>query len=349
MQRIPDLSITRAIVHRIIPKEELTEHATVEETSNLISMSAEIKDMIIKRINTAVRNEHRTFALSIERTDTDSFFGLAQGISSVADKDFIERSQVLATSLARAQKTSSIPGGYFILLDGHYGEEEENEVVIAIKAEPHEALRHTIDDAGRSRLEMLKSVFLSPSQKLFKIGVLFQHEEIAGDEINDIYGCLVYDAQFRTENSPAEYFFKDFLGLTTHQNARIQSKRFYEKTKEFAQQIDAPEFDLAAFDESLRLELASQEDLSISPAAFAQQHFAQEEVKADYMRQVADFMPETFEKDPRLIYHQLSTRKIEFENRIRLTGPADAFERSVEVMDQTPEYTVIRIFGKRKA
>jgi hypothetical protein len=177
---MPELSIRRAIVHRIIPKEELTEHATIEETSNLISMSAEIKDMIIKRINTAVRNEHRTFALSIDRTDADSFFGLSQGISAVSDKDFIERSQVLAASLARVQKTSSIPGGYFILLDGHYGE-EESDVVIAIKAEPHEALRHTIDDAGRSRLEMLKSVFLSPSQKLFKIGVLFQHEEIAGD------------------------------------------------------------------------------------------------------------------------------------------------------------------------
>jgi hypothetical protein len=348
MQKLPDLSIVRAIVHRIIPKEELTEHATIEQTSNLISMSAEIKDMIIKRINTAVRNEHRTFALSIERTDADSFFGQAQGLSDVPDAEFIGRSQVLAANLARAQKTSSIPGGYFILLEGRYGD-EENEVVIAIKAEPHEALRHTIDDTGRSRLEMLKSVFLSPSQKLFKIGVLYQHEEIAGDEINDIYGCLVYDAQFRTENSPAEYFFKDFLGLTTHQNARIQSKRFYEKTKEFAQQIDEPEFDLVAFDESLRLELANQEDLSISPTAFAERHFAQEDVKTDYIRQVADFMPETFEKDPGLIYHQLSTRKIEFDNRIRITGPADAFERSVEVMEQTPEYTVVRIFARRKS
>ena len=347
MAKLPDISLTRAIVHRIIPKEELTEHATIDPTSNLISMSAEIREMITKRINTALRNDHRTFALNIERTDADSFFGIVQGLATASNDDFIERSQRLAANLARTQKSSSIPGGYFILLEGHYGE-EGNEVVIAIKAEPHEALRHTVDDNGKSRLEMLKSVFLSPSQKLFKVGVLYQHEEIAGDEVNDIYGCLVYDAQFRTENSPAEYFFKDFLGLTTHQNARIQSKRFFEKTKEFAQQVDEPEFDLATFDESLRLELASQEDLSISPAAFAEQHFAQEEVRSDYMRQVADFMPETFEKDPGLIYQQLSTRKIEFENRIKVTGPADAFEQSVEIMEQTPEYTVIRIYAKRK-
>ena len=347
MAKLPELAIARAVVHRIIPKEELTEHATIEPTSNLISLSAEIREMIVKRINTALRNEYRTFALDIERTDADSFFGLAQGVSGLDDKGFIDISQRLANNLARSQKSSSIPGGYFILLQATYGEEAKN-ALIAIKAEPHEALRHTIGDDGRSRLEMLKSVFLSPSQKLFKVGVLFEHEEIVGDEINDIYGCLVYDAQFRVENSPAEYFYKDFLGLTTHQNARIQSKRFYEKTQEFAQQLDEPEFDLAAFDESLRRELATHEDLSISPATFAEQHFAQEEVRTEYMRQVGDFMPESFRKDSGLIYQQLSTRKIEFENRVKISGPADEFERAVEIVEQNQDYTLVRISSRRK-
>ena len=110
-----------------------------------------------------------------------------------------------------------------------------------------------------------------------------------------------------------------------------------------------PEFDVEALDDALRLELSTHEDLSISPVAFAERHFPQEEVREEYVRQVADFMPETFQKDPGLIYQQLNTRKIEFENRVKISGPVEEFERSVQVIEQNADYTVVRIHSRRKA
>ena len=69
MHRLPSLAINRAIVHRINAKDEYTEHATVEPSPNTIQLSAEMQDVIIKRINTALRNDYRTFAI-LDTTDT---------------------------------------------------------------------------------------------------------------------------------------------------------------------------------------------------------------------------------------------------------------------------------------
>ncbi len=348
MRSFPDIVIERAIVHRINRKEELTEHATLTPSENVIQFSGEIKEMILKRIASALRNDYRTFALNIEDTSPGSFFGLCQDLGSTTNDVFLERSIALGERLASQQKSSSIPGGFFVLLQAHYGEDSKA-MAIAIKAEPHEALRHITDDSGRSRIELLKSVFLSPSQKLFKIGILFEHEEITGDEINDIFGCLVYDAQFRVENSPAEYFYKEFLGLTTIENAKIQSKRFFEKTEEFAESFGTDHFDIGSLREALRGELMNNEAPMISPVEFANSHIAEEDTRNEYLRQVADFMPEAFPKDISLINQQLRTRKIEFENRVKVVGPEDEFNRSVEILEQSQDHVLIRINARRKS
>lgn len=348
MRTFPDIVIERAIVHRINRKEELTEHATLTPSENVIQFSGDIKEMILKRISTALRNDYRTFALNLEDTSENSFFGLCQELTSVTNDEFLRRSITLGERLAQQQKSSSIPGGFFVLLQAHYGEDAKP-MSIAIKAEPHEALRHITDDTGRSRIELLKSVFLSPSQKLFKIGILFEHEEVTGDEINDIYGCLVYDAQFRVENSPAEYFYKEFLGLTTIENAKIQSKRFFEKTEEFAESFGSDHFDLNGIRDALRGELMNPDTPTISPVEFANSHIPEEDTRNEYLRQVADFMPEAFPKDISLINQQLRTRKIEFENRIKIVGPEDEFNRTVEIVEQSAEQTVLRIRARRKS
>ena len=347
MRKFPDISIDRTIVHRIVRKGELTDHATIEPSENILSLSAEIKEMILKRIHAALRNDYRTFALNINDTTAHSFFAIGQALPGCTNQEFQENSVVLAENLARQQKSSSIPGGFFVLIQARYGDDGKA-MAIAIKAEPHDALRYALNDDGTSRVEMLKSVFLSPSQKLFKIGILFEHEEHTGDEINDIYGCLVYDAQFRVENSPAEYFYKEFLGLSTIENAKIQSKRFYEKTQEFTQQLSNEAHDTGGIREALRLELMNPEEASISPIEFAQQHIPQEDTRTEYLRQVADFMPDSFPKDLSLINQQLKTRKIEFENRVKIVGPEDEFNRSVEILEQSQDHVTIRINARRK-
>ena len=347
MTKLPNLKIKRAIVHRILAKDEFTEHATVDPSPNAIDLSAEMQEVIIKRIKTATRNDYRTFALDIENMEEGSFFALGSTIPELSKTDFVDTSVLMSHGLAKTQKHGSIPGGFFVLLDGTYGD-NDLPLIAAIKAEPHEALRYAIADDGTVRVELLKSVFLSPSQKLLKIGILFQREDPVGDEVNDIYGCLLYDAQFRVENSPAEYFYKDFLGLTTLQNPRIQSKRFYEKTQEFARSLEEPAFSMDDFEEALRMELASTDKMRLSPAAFGLDHIPDDTQREEYKRQVVDFMPENFIKDTGLVQQQLRTRKIEFENKVAISGPEEEFNRSVQILEQSQDHIVVRINARRK-
>ena len=285
--------------------------------------------------------------LDIERVEDGSFFALASSLEGSTREDFIGTSEKLAANLARTQKSSSIPGGYFILLEGTYGEAKVPMAAV-IKAEPHDALRYVVMDDGSVSIELLKSVFLSPSQKLLKIGILSQREEPAGDEVNDVYQAVLYDAQFRGEQTPAEYFYREFLGLTTLQNARIQSRRFFEKTEEFVRGMETTEFNKEDLQLALRNEFNSGDSVTLAPREFAHQHIPSEEVRQEYQRQVVDFMPDSFIVDPGLIQHQIRTRKIEFENKVRISGPEDAFNNSVRIIEQSQDHVVIRIEARRK-
>ena len=80
MRKFPNISIDRSIVHRIVRKVELTDHATIEPSENILSLSAEIKEMILKRIHAALRNDYRTFALNISDTAAHSFFAIGQAL-----------------------------------------------------------------------------------------------------------------------------------------------------------------------------------------------------------------------------------------------------------------------------
>ena len=148
-------------------------------------------------------------------------------MKSKSDPDFIQSSKDIADILADSQKRTNIPGGYIILLDAL---DEEKSIYIIIKAEPHQALQR-VD--VQSQISLLKSVFLSPSQKLYKIGILCERLDPSGENPSDRFECWLFDDQFRAESHPAEYFYKDFLGFTIGNNAKIQSQRFYDKTEGF--------------------------------------------------------------------------------------------------------------------
>ena len=154
----------------------------------------------------------KAFELEIENTTGESFFSIASELHNQNNDNFIANTREIAGLLAKNQKRTSIPGGYLLIMDC-IDNEAELPVCIVIKAEPHEALQFT-NVGGHSQVSLLKQVFLSPSQKLYKIGILYAKSAIENDNKNDQYGCFLYDDQFRAESHPAEYFYKDFLGFT---------------------------------------------------------------------------------------------------------------------------------------
>jgi hypothetical protein len=199
-----DLIITRAIIHDIIEKEPGQESATVNPNDELLTLNEDVISILLKRISDAAGKQSKAFVLKVGDNAEGSFYHLCNGLSNKNQDEFLRIS--IAELLASAQRRSSIPGGYLLILDCL---DDDRPIYIAMKAEPHEAL--TIPEDNK-QLTVLNKVFLSPSQKLYKFGALATIENDIADNgslesINDKFLAFLFDDQFRSESKPAEYFF----------------------------------------------------------------------------------------------------------------------------------------------
>lgn len=349
----PNLSIKRAIMHTIEAKLPSQDNASVNYESELVNLTEEVIGIIKQRLVDAAGKNSKAFELEISNTNSDSFFDLVSDLKEKPNNEFITISRNIADLLAENQKRTIIPGGYLVIIDAEDSETGLARYII-IKAEPHQALRLR-NQNGRSQIELLRKVFLSPSQKLYKIGIIYEKSAQHDLSPSQRYGCFLYDDQFRADSHPAEYFYKDFLGFSVDSNAKIQCKRFYDKTEMFIKENIS---DLGARKElinALRTNFTVNNDSLITPFNFSQSYIP--ESKRDlYISQVVNELPSSFVKDSVLLDFTLRRRKIDFPKNINIVGPEELFDQRVEIINSEdtlnelnfdhPEYTIMKIKGK---
>ena len=214
-----------------------------------------------------------------------------------------------------------------------------------------------MSDDSSNQISVLKEVFLSPSQKLYKLGILFQKSENDSEEINDQYGCFLFDDQFRIDQNPAEYFHKTFLGFKTGNNSKIQSSRFFSKTQSFIQSNikDPNQRDNLLI--TLKHQFTVTQSDLISPNQFANDYLPlYQGIRDLYISEVCSELPSSFVRDSSLLSHKLSNRKITFPSKVNLSGPEDQFDQAVSIVTsdevlnsldpESSSYTIIKISGQ---
>ncbi|MCC6727688.1 MAG: nucleoid-associated protein [Saprospiraceae bacterium] len=350
------LIVDRVIIHTINPKKPGQDGATVVSSDKICEIEHLGLELIRERLITAAGRNGKAFDLEIDPNITpDSFIELTKDLQGLDSAGFIERTVEIAESLAGYQTRTSIPASYLMVLDC-LDNDTNMPVAIVFKAEPHKALQLLADDE-HTQVALLQKVFLSPSQKLFKIGIIYRKSDDETLDINDQYGCFLYDEQFRTDNHPAEYFYKKFLGFSVGNNSKIQSQRFYEKTETFALgNVDDLETKKAIVS-ALKNEFSINQNDVVSPHEFAQTFIPEEGGLRDrYLMEVCHELPTAIVKDAELFKGRLKKRKMDFPSSINLTGPEDKFDDSVEIIEQEEElvdldvnddsYTIIKIKGR---
>ena len=110
--------------------------------------------------------------------------------------EFIKRSQNIADLLAGAQTRTNIRSGYLMVIEATDGQYNKEPVYIVIKAEPQEGLRR-----NNKELEHIKDIVMSPAQKFYKVGVLYQDSNEGKTYPNDSFSGYVFDEQFNSGNS----------------------------------------------------------------------------------------------------------------------------------------------------
>ena len=314
--------------------------------NELLNLTSEVTDLLITRLTDAAGRNSKAFNLVIENTSSESFFGQCHQLKTKTDSEFIAASKRIGDLLALCQARTNIPGGYFIFLQA-FDPTNEIPLYIAIKAEPHSALQRR---PGQTQLERLQ-VFLSPSQKLYKIGIIYKNvieEEtqqlLSGEENGQVqtteednseFLCFLYDDQFRAESHPAEYFYKDFLGFSIGKNGKIQSSRFFQKTEKFIIE-KIPDFEQkSAILNALRTEFSENQLPLITPSEVARHYMPTPALQDEYISEVAHELPPSFVKDSTLIKGRINKRKVDFPNDVKIVGPNEQFDEKVKIILDT--------------
>lgn len=347
------IRVGRAIMHEIRPKQDGQEHGSAIYESRIMTLNPKAEKVLKERLVDAAGHGSKAFEMEISQHQNGNFFGLCCSMKNSSDKHFIETSKQIAGLLATTQNRKKIPGGYFIFLECKFPRGNDKAIYIAIKAEPHQALRK---DAFN--IKALDDIFLSPSQKLYKIGIIYERvNELTDKEYpNNQYGAILMDQQFNpTGNYPAIYFSKDFLGFTADQNAKIQSKKFYEMTSNFIKE------NIVDFEQQMNLlsvlntTFTVNQEPDISLSEFAETNFEDEDVQDKFLDSVGSQLPDTFLKDPTLFMGNLKRKKINFPDNINVIGPDKVFMEKVtfirsrddlDALQLSDEFTIVKIQGK---
>jgi len=357
MLNIYNLNFTKVAVHIITPKIEGAASANVVANRRLIELSEEVNELIKERLYDALKKTQKTFELVIEDNLTTSFFGICKDTEEDGDNIFLDNSIRLANKLAENQTSENIPGGYFIFIKAKDSNQDRN-VFITLKADITQALSYDFD-----KIKILNNLFLTKSTKFFKFCLLYNRlEQDYQDDYteleypNDKYCCVLFDEQFRPDSIPAEYFYKGFLGLSIEYNAKIQSKRFYEFTEKFFKSNVESYDEMNNMLKVLKIEMEDNNVLTFQPAEFGQKYIQNQNYIETYNKEVITKLPDSISKDNTLIKSKLKSQKIEFPNRISISGPEESLTANFEIINDKDEllnlnpnqesYTIIKIKGR---
>lgn len=344
------INVRRIIMHTIHPKpanvQNVTAYATYHE--ELFEVEENVQAIIRARLNEAAGKTGKSFKLVVEDVSANSFFSKCDLLRLKTNDEFVQMSKDIADHLAGAQTKTNYPGGFLLVIEATFPV-TNNTVYIVIKAEPHDALV-----LRQTRIEKLSDIFLSPTQKFYKIGVLAERGE-QGTE-NQRYDAYLFDDQFGSTGLPAEYFFKDFLGFSINGNADLQSSRFHKLAESFIKtnEIMSSEEKTAALD-GLRVEFLANNNPIIEPIQFGRQYLPGEEVRGDFENAVRE-LPRRITKSVTLIKSRVNNKKLDFPDKIKISGPGNQFDANVKIVDNPDElydliagdarYTIVLINGR---
>jgi hypothetical protein len=351
---LANLKFKKVIMHQIFGKEDKQPHATVDPSKNLFKMTDEATEILHTRLTDAAGRNSKAFDLEVGNSSKDSFYDIAINLKNKSDKIFIDKSTAIAHLLAEKQTSSNMPGGYLLIIEAE-DNDDKRFVLIVIKAELHEAFRSE-KKKGESILQVLNDIFLSPSQKLYKLGVIYEKENPKGASPNNLYGCFLFDDQFRRNVKPAEYFYSNFLGFDISNNAKIQSQNFYNETFNFIKSNIQDTKEKFSLINELKNVFTINTDTTITPSDFSKNYIRKAELRDKYATEVLPNFRASIIKDSTLIDYKLAHKKWDFPNKINLSGPEENFDESVKLISDSKglqnldpsdkTYSIIKIKGR---
>lgn len=333
MVNFNNVEIVRAIMHRVSAKTG-ENGSQVFPSNSLLNLDDDAKQIIKERLVAAFGRQSKSFELQIEDDGVDSCFNMVKSLHNIIEDNaqFISLSIDIAQKLADSQRISRIPGGFLMVVHCSYA---NRPLIVLIKAEPHAALGVT-----ELNLQTIKDIILSPEQKMYKAVYYEQIRDVAsGEELNkEDYRVVLFDNNVSVSTVVAQYFFKDFLGLSISGNKKIQTCLFYRKMNEkIWNELD--DMDAINASDALRVCVMNNANMTINPHDVITNVIPLNH-RDGFIEDIVDAFPCSFIKDISLIETQLGNKTIMLSENVKITAPSQFFEDNVEVSECDESFIV---------
>ncbi|AWH44519.1 hypothetical protein C1926_05530 [Stenotrophomonas sp. ZAC14A_NAIMI4_1] len=347
-----NLLIDDIISHRIYAKDSNKVVKPPSLKNALMHLHTDGVDALQQRLTKAFGNKSHGIELSIEKSDSDSFLQhAADAIARTPKSGFIQTSKLLATKLSDAQSSTSGLSGVVFVIRGRMGLAPRRFISV-IKAEMHDGFG-AAGDGEDAEITYLKNLALTPSQRLYKVGLLLEDKpaltvSVGSYDEKNYRGFLFDHLITATETrSAAAYFYQTFLGMGIQKSSKKLTQDFYEHAQGFIVSSAMPEEQRWELREALRVELRSTSAI-INVSDFAEGNIEDEDLRDSFV----DFMsargfPSTsVPKDIDYVKAKLRRpRKMKFTSGVRIEIPADADKGVVEVIGRTEDASTIVVRG----
>lgn len=347
-------TFNRIILHKIIKKQPGEAHASVDLENQIVDADEEVHTIIKKRIVEACGKQSKSFRLFIEKSGEGSFFDLAKDIHNSNEVEFVKKSKGIASLLGQAQRRP-VNGGYLMIIEGVAF--SGSKFVVTIKAELQNAFSRSMNtETNRNQIEVINDLFLSPSNKFFKIGYIFERQD--GDEVfpNDTWGSIIFDDQFSPKKAPADYFISAFLGFSLTRNLKFKNKDFFAATRQVIINNSSATTDDKNQAITALITVFKDNTQQIDPIEFGSR-FLPDPFKEDYENSVLSDsrFDRPFARRTELIKSDLNKKSITFEHKVKIQGPEEHFDDIVKIVTSIDEaqtalddtaLTLLQIKGK---
>lgn len=328
-----NLQVQDVILHEVFKRGD--DHQLVEPAygTEVEQLDQDALDALRDRVVTAMTSATRCVQMAITKTGAESLSARAQELIDADAQLWVAGTQAVSRKLAEEQKSRGLPGGVVVVFRGSCGAPAKR-LFGVIKAEVHNGFTREQRD-GKAVLRFLKSLMLTAQTKLYKVGIFFEARPEA-DGVGDArWDAYIYDETLTVKNryGAAQYFYEGFLGLGFPESSARQTVLFHQLTKSFIQAMAIPEEDKVVLHNALVTYLKADQTPTVGIESFADAYFADDGVKDAYEQHMLaeGFSAMPINKDLTDLNGQLRLRRIEFKNKIRITGPAEQFEELVEI------------------
>lgn len=346
-----NVKIARLIVHEIFGRNPQSPVRAPNLSQHCTDIEGNARATFLDRLTKALGAGSSCVEMEVQADGADSVYQLGlELLSSPDEPSYVEISGTIASLLYQAQTSAAIPGGVVIVFSGTLGSENRPFFAI-IKAEVQEGFRTRVEEEGRLELELISDLFLTPQQKLYKIGVFVSKKIIVPTTPSPKdFEVYVYDSNILHNESAnaAKYFAEAFLGCVVPQTSKYLTKKFFEITKHF---IDSHE----DFDDVRRVDLKGAlftylkvaTTSTISFSDFSDQ-FLKAKEKQTYSKhmQGEGFPNVAVKKDTSLIDKTLKSIRIFFTSGVQISVPGVEPSKVVKVIDAKENSTIIEIQGR---